>query len=71
MGNVNYQGVTTAAATVSVYTAATLDKVALFEDEEGLTPLGNPFTADLTTGAYTFWTAEGQQLDISARTPAP
>lgn len=59
-----YVGVTADPAdTVTVHPTGTLDLADLYEDGDGSTPLGNPFTSDLSTGDYSFW-AEDVPYDI-------
>lgn len=48
--------------TIEVREAGTLNLPTLYEDD-GITLLGNPFTADLATGAFMFYT-EDVDLDI-------
>ena len=68
-----------AGSTVNVLLSGLQVLATLFEDLAGLVPLGNPFTADTFTGAYTF-VAEQAAYDVqlwqsaavpSTRVPLP
>lgn len=50
-------------ATIDVYATGTLTHVNLFTDADGVTPLGNPFTADAVNGFYDFY-CEPQRIDV-------
>jgi hypothetical protein len=68
MALAHYTGTTARPAdTVNVYAHATLNAAVLYEDEIG-TLLGNPFTSDVVTGEYEFYT-ENVPLDIVDSTP--
>lgn len=64
---VNFNGISpTPGATVTVRLAGSATPVPIYADAD-LTPLGNPFTADLLTGLYSFW-ADLELLDITIST---
>lgn len=56
-----------AGATITVRLAGTITDADIYADEDE-TPLGNPFSADAETGLFTFWSAEGVDLDIVVNT---
>lgn len=66
---VNYNGFASrGAATVRVLIHGTLDLADLYADQNGDTVLGNPFTADVVTGAFTFWADDANVLDLQIDT---
>lgn len=54
--------------TITVRKHNTLDLGVLYEDGDGATPLGNPLTSDLLTGAYSFWADDAFTYDIDDTT---
>jgi hypothetical protein len=64
----NWQLGTVPGCTVTVYLTGTTAKATLYSDSLG-TPLGNPFTATLSTspnpGYWIFWAATGQGYDVT------
>jgi hypothetical protein len=52
-----------AGCTVTVYDAGTTNKTTIYSDNMG-TSLGNPFTANTTTGYWDFYAANGSRVDV-------